>query len=128
APPFPPSVCYTRRTQSPMGTGGLVSTASDYYRFAQMLLNRGELDGVRLLGRKTIELMTADHLPSGVQLFGDPSTGFGLGVSVLKDLGKSQGLGSNGVDGCFDVRHGEEWHSLLDVRDGAHSTLSYLSA
>ena len=47
------------------GGGGLVSTAADYYRFCQMLLNRGELDGARILGRKTIELMTMNHLPGG---------------------------------------------------------------
>src|SRR5436309_12342445 len=47
----------------PSGGGGLVSTTTDYLRFAQMLLNRGELDGVRLLGRKTVELMTTNHLP-----------------------------------------------------------------
>ena len=49
-----------RRYQS--GGAGLVSTAPDYARFAQMLLNGGELDGVRLLGRKTVELMTTDHI------------------------------------------------------------------
>jgi CubicO group peptidase (beta-lactamase class C family) len=76
------------------GVGGrLVSTMSDYFRFAQMMLNRGELDGVRILGRKTIELMTVHHLPAGVHPWDDPSVGFGLGVSVLLDLGKSKTLG-----------------------------------
>ena len=45
------------------GGGGLVSTAHDYLRFCRMLVNGGELDGVRILGRKTIELMTCNHLP-----------------------------------------------------------------
>ena len=52
------------------GGGGLVSTVHDYYRFTAMLLNRGELDGVRLLGRKTVELMTMNHLPGGADLTG----------------------------------------------------------
>src|SRR5258708_18069670 len=50
------------------GGGGLVSTTTDYLRFCQMLLGGGELDGVRMLGRKTVELMTANHLPSGGDL------------------------------------------------------------
>ena len=63
------------------GGAGLVSTASDYLRFCQMLLNGGEGNGARILGRKTIELMTMDHLGSipGRQ---DSGYGFGLGVSV----------------------------------------------
>ena len=48
------------------GGGGVVSTAADYLRFCQMLLNGGELDGVRLLAPKTVALMAADHLPPGV--------------------------------------------------------------
>ena len=52
------------------GGGGLVSTAGDYLRFCQMLLNNGELDGARILGRKTVELMTRNHLPDGVDLSG----------------------------------------------------------
>ena len=59
---------YTRPSKAPSGGGGLVSTTGDYLRFAQMLLNKGEVDGVRLLGRKTVELMTANHLPDGVYL------------------------------------------------------------
>ena len=43
------------------GSGGLVSTAADYYRFHQMMLSGGELDGQRILGRKTVELMTSNH-------------------------------------------------------------------
>ena len=56
----------TQPTRSPFGGGGLVSTAGDYFRFGQMLLNGGELDGVRLLGRKTVEWMLQNHLPDGV--------------------------------------------------------------
>ncbi|TDR05118.1 serine hydrolase domain-containing protein [Paraburkholderia silvatlantica] len=74
------------------GGGGLVSTAADYMRFARMLLQGGELDGVRLLGPKTIELMTANHLPGGVDLprlsrsmFTEAAydgVGFGLGFAT----------------------------------------------
>ena len=58
----------TRPPNAPDGAGGLFSTMSDYLRFSQMLLNGGELGGVRLLGPKTVELMTTDHLPDGVHL------------------------------------------------------------
>ena len=66
------------------GGGGMVATATDYARFMQMLLNGGTLDGTRLLGRKTIELMTADHL-GHVTATSDtlpPGHGFGLGFAV----------------------------------------------
>ncbi|MDF3882364.1 serine hydrolase domain-containing protein [Cupriavidus basilensis] len=74
------------------GGGGLVSTAADYMRFARMLLQGGELDGVRLLGPKTLTLMTANHLPGGVDLprmsrsmFSEATydgVGFGLGFAT----------------------------------------------
>jgi CubicO group peptidase (beta-lactamase class C family) len=77
------------------GGGGLVSTASDYLRFARMLLGRGALDGVRLLGPRTVAYMTANHLPGGrdLEAFGRPlfaettfeGVGFGLGFSVVED-------------------------------------------
>ena len=71
------------------GAGGLVSTARDYFRFHQMMLNGGELDGVRLLSRKTVELMTANHTgDKGIWLAG-PGYGFGLGYAVVTDLGPS---------------------------------------
>ncbi len=66
------------------GGGGLSSTAPDYARFAQMILNKGELDGVRLLSPPTVELMTMDHLGSIVE---DPPLAFGLGFSI--DLAKN---------------------------------------
>ncbi len=56
---------YLKPPRNPSGGGGLVSTVSDYLRFGQMLLNRGELDGARLLGRKTVEWMLQNHLPAG---------------------------------------------------------------
>jgi CubicO group peptidase (beta-lactamase class C family) len=89
------------------GGGGLVSTAADYLRFCQMLLNGGELDGARVLGRKTIELMTENHLPDGqdiaaLNVGGQFSqelyngVGFGLGFSVTLDLARAQTVGSPG--------------------------------
>ena len=75
------------------GGAGLVSTAGDYMRFAQLLLNGGELDGVRLLSPKTVELMTQNHLEEEYV----PGRGFGLGFSVVTDLADTQILGSEGT-------------------------------
>jgi CubicO group peptidase (beta-lactamase class C family) len=84
----------------PTGGAGMFSTAGDYARFAQMLVNGGELDGVRILGRKTVELMTANHLPDAHPTTDDGGAdGFGLGVSVRLDLAKSSQLGSVGQFG-----------------------------
>jgi CubicO group peptidase (beta-lactamase class C family) len=87
---------FARPTSCPSGGGGLVSTAEDYLRFAQMLLNDGELDGVRLLGRKTVELMRTNHLPAGMPVFEDGATGFGLGFGVILDVARTRMLGSVG--------------------------------
>ena len=88
------------------GGGGLVSTAPDYHRFCQMLLGGGVLDGVRLLGRKTVDLMTANHLRADIAQGGMPfqqdasrGVGFGLGVSVMLDPAAAQVLGSPGEFG-----------------------------
>ncbi|HLY47365.1 MAG TPA: serine hydrolase domain-containing protein [Stellaceae bacterium] len=89
------------------GGGGAVSTAADYLRFCQMLLNGGELDGVRLLAPKTAALMAADHLPPGVAYGGtarfgalaptpDYGIGFGLGFAVRKEAGRCPLPGSVG--------------------------------
>jgi CubicO group peptidase (beta-lactamase class C family) len=80
------------------GGGGLVSTAGDYARFLQMLLSRGKLDGIRLLSRKTIELMTADHLGTitGAPDLLLPGYGFGLGFAVRLQPGISHVPGSVG--------------------------------
>jgi CubicO group peptidase (beta-lactamase class C family) len=107
---------YAHPTLHPAGGGGLLSTSGDYLRFAQLLLNKGELDGVRLLGRKTVELMTTNGLPAGVHFNNDPGTGmgFGLGVSVLLDLGKSQWLGSVGNYGWGGAANTNFW---IDPRE-----------
>jgi CubicO group peptidase (beta-lactamase class C family) len=91
-----------RRVNS--GGGGLVSTAADYLRFCKFMLNKGELDGVRLLGRKTVELMTMNHLDGDMADMGTPrfsestytGIGFGLGFSVMIDPAKAQIAGSPG--------------------------------
>jgi CubicO group peptidase (beta-lactamase class C family) len=88
---------YARPTRAPSGGAGLISTAPDYMRFAQMLLNKGELDGVRLLGRKTVELMTTSHCRPVRDLLFEDHSGYGLGVRVLEDVAKSQCLGSVGM-------------------------------
>jgi CubicO group peptidase (beta-lactamase class C family) len=85
----------------PSGGGGMFSTIGDYARFGQMLLNGGELDGVRILGRKTVELMEANHL-SGLTretLDSNDYDGFGLGGSVRVSLPRGSRLGSVGQYG-----------------------------
>ncbi len=64
-----------------------------------MLLNKGELDGERLLGRKTVELMTMNHLPEGLYPFENKAGGFGLGFYVAMDVAVSRSLGSAGLFG-----------------------------
>ena len=83
------------------GGGGLVSSISDYSHFAQMLLNNGEFEGARILGRKTVELMRMNHVPEHIRPleiggFPMPGTGFGLGVSVLEDVAAAGDVGSVG--------------------------------
>jgi CubicO group peptidase (beta-lactamase class C family) len=88
------------------GGGGLVSTAADYFRFCRMLLEGGALDGQRLLGRKTVELMTQNHLPGGrfltemsLSLFSEAAyegIGFGLGFAVTMDPARTLLPGSVG--------------------------------
>ena len=84
------------------GGSGLVSTTSDYLKFAQLILNKGELNGVRLLGPKTIELMTCNHLPSNLLPISFEGTepmlgmGFGLGFSVMLDVAQTGVMGSTG--------------------------------
>ena len=101
---WPEIVDYSRAPALEMGGSGLVSTIGDYARFAQMLVNGGELDGVRVLGRKTVELMGSNHLTAQQQSFFDPRMnkrgyGYGLGVRVMQDLAKSSTAGSLGEFG-----------------------------
>jgi CubicO group peptidase (beta-lactamase class C family) len=82
------------------GAGGLAGTAEDYFRFCQMLLNGGQLDGTRLVSRKTIESMMANHIGK-LPLWQDTyrGYGFGLGFRVREDVGESATLGSVGEYG-----------------------------
>lgn len=106
----PQTSAYLAPPELESGGGGLVGTAADYLRFCRMLLNRGELDGARLLSPKTVALMTANQLPDGAEVAdlapaGDAFTesgyrglGFGLGVSVTLDPVR---LGIPGTKGEF---------------------------
>ncbi len=95
---------YLAAPKAPSGGGGLVSTARDYMRFCQFLLGRGALGDTRLLGRKTVELMTLNHLDGdmaamGQARFGESNfhgIGFGLGFSVMLDPAKAQIMGTPG--------------------------------
>ena len=103
------------------GGGGLVSTAEDYWRFCQMMVNEGEFNGQRLLGRKTVELMRSDHLPTALAEH-DPHSNwaFGLDFRILNDPTTLQVPGSKGVyywGGC-------SWNPLLD-RSGRRSRSCY---
>ena len=90
------------------GGGGLISTAMDYLKFAEMMRNGGELDGVRILGEKTVKYMAKNHLTASITASGtgespvsilgqrDMGAGFGLGFGVVTDTVKAGVLGSNG--------------------------------
>jgi CubicO group peptidase (beta-lactamase class C family) len=97
---------WSRMPRQLSGGGGLVSTALDYHRFCQMLLNGGELEGERIIGRKTLELMTMNHLPGNgdlaswsQSLFSEATNagvGFGLGFAVNIDPAANLIQGSAG--------------------------------
>jgi CubicO group peptidase (beta-lactamase class C family) len=90
--------------QTLSGGSGLVSTLPDYFRFAEMLRRKGELNGQRILGRKTIAFMTRNHLPGDLAEMGQPTfcettyegIGFGLGMSVMLDPAKAKIIGTPG--------------------------------
>jgi CubicO group peptidase (beta-lactamase class C family) len=86
---------YNRFASHPFGGVSLSSTAEDYLSFAQMLLNGGELNGRRILGRKTVELMSSASLPAGTAYW-TPGKSYGLGVEVLTDPALDENLGSPG--------------------------------
>ena len=107
----------TGGTAFPSGSGGLVSTADDYARLAQMLLNGGELDGVRILSPKTVHFMTADHLkqiktPTN---FMGPSGSYGLGVGVW---GAGSGSDSPGSAGRFGWTGAATTYCNMDPQEG----------
>ncbi|UCC85843.1 MAG: beta-lactamase family protein [Anaerolineales bacterium] len=89
---------FSRPDRVPSGGVGLVSTASDYFRFAQMLLNGGELEGVRLLSRETVLMMTTNQLPDEqVPIFSWSGMGYGLGLGVHVGPDRTRDLGSRGT-------------------------------
>ena len=97
---------WAKRPNLLSGGGGLVSTALDYHRFCQMCANGGTLDGVQVLGRKTLDLMRMNHLPNRADLstmskslFSETQnagTGFGLGFAVVQDVARTMMPGSVG--------------------------------
>jgi len=86
------------------GGAGLVSTTNDYLQFCKMVLNKGELNGIRIIGPKTIQLMTEDHLKflphqRGQVALPNNSTSFGLGFSIVKNVAAKEIIGSVGTHG-----------------------------
>jgi len=101
-PAKPPFGTYAEAGRGfPSGGAGLFSTVGDYFRFAQMLLNWGRFEGKQILGRKTVELMTANHLTflEHATIDGNQAEGFGLGGSVRLELARGNSLGSVGQFG-----------------------------
>lgn len=114
------------------GGHGLFGTLPDYFRFAQMLGNGGALDGVRVIGRKTLELMHANHLPpqllpieiGGMPL---PGYGFGLGSRVLLDVASSGTPGSAGEYGWSGAAKTHYWVDPVEKVVAVFMTQSMLS-
>lgn len=93
------------------GVNGLYASAADYVTFCQMLLNKGELNGKRLLSRKTVELMTQNHTGD---LYQNPGEGFGLGFAVVTDVAKTELLGSEGI---FYWSGANNTHFFIDPKE-----------
>jgi CubicO group peptidase (beta-lactamase class C family) len=114
------------------GGHGLFGTIGDYFRFAQMLANGGELDGARILGRKTLELMHSNHVPppllpldvGGLPL---PGYGFGLGSRVLMDVAQSGAPGSVGEFGWSGAAKTQYWVDPKEDLVGLFMTQSMMS-
>lgn len=114
------------------GGHGLFGTIGDYFLFAQMLANGGELDGARVIGRKTLELMHANHLPAtllpievgGLPL---PGYGFGLGSRVLLDVAQSGAPGSVGEFGWSGAAKTHYWVDPKEEVVGLFMTQSMIS-
>jgi CubicO group peptidase (beta-lactamase class C family) len=114
------------------GGHGLFGTIGDYFRFAQMLANGGELDGARILGRKTLELMHSNHVPpallpldvGGLPL---PGYGFGLGSRVLMDVAQSGAPGSVGEFGWSGAAKTQYWVDPREDLVGLFMTQSMMS-
>jgi len=108
------------------GGGGMVSSAEDYARFLQMLLNGGELDGVRVLARRTVALMTANHIGAAagikpwVYYFPGAGYGFGLGFAVRTEAGVSHWAGSVGQ---YEWSGGSGTYFLVDPKEDMFALL-----
>lgn len=105
---------FTQPVESPAGGHGLVSTTEDYLQFAMMLSNKGELDGTRIIGRKTLEFMATNHLkrelmPIGIGLNVMNGTGFGLGFSVIMNSAQKAVLNSVGNYGWSGAASTNFW-------------------
>jgi CubicO group peptidase (beta-lactamase class C family) len=93
------------------GVNGLYATAADYMTFCQMLLNQGELNGKRLLSRKTVELMTINHVGD---LYNGAGEGFGLGFAVVENVAETKLLGSEGI---FYWSGANNTHFFIDPKE-----------
>ena len=114
------------------GGHGLFSTIGDYFRFAQMLANGGELDGERIIGRKTLELMHANHVPAALlplEIGGlpMPGYGFGLGSRGLLDVAQSAAPGSVGEFGWSGAAKTHYWVDPKEQVVGLFMTQSMMS-
>ncbi len=114
------------------GGHGLFSTTGDYFRFAQMLANGGELNGARILGRKTLELMHSNFVPAGLlplEIGGlpMPGYGFGLGSRVLMDVAQSGAPGSVGEFGWSGAAKTHYWVDPKEELVGLFMTQSMMS-
>jgi CubicO group peptidase (beta-lactamase class C family) len=126
---------YKQPTTRLGGGSGLVSTTMDYARFCQMLANDGELNGVRILSRKSVELMRADHMPLDMPRVArtlSPGWGFGLTFAVNRGPGKSAMIGSKGeyrwggaAGTRFWIDPKEEMVTIFMVQILPYSRLSY---
>jgi CubicO group peptidase (beta-lactamase class C family) len=114
------------------GGHGLFTTVGDYFRFAQMLANGGQLDGERIIGRKTLELMHANYVPSSLlplEIGGlpMPGYGFGLGSRVLLDVAQSSAPGSVGEFGWSGAAKTHYWVDPKEQVVGLFMTQSMMS-
>ncbi len=109
-----PRVCFS-------GGGGLVSTARDYTRFLEMVINEGTLFGERLLSRKSIELMAADHL-GDIEIPGRSGQSFGLAFAIVEDVGARGWIGSEG-----ELTWGGAYHTIYWIDPQEDMTITYMT-
>ncbi|MDF1512809.1 MAG: serine hydrolase [Anaerolineae bacterium] len=98
-----------REPEFPSGGGGLVSTTTDYFHFAEMLRRRGEYNGVRLLGSRTVDYMATNQLPASIPMPDNPGMRFGLGFGVITDTAQTHILNSPGSYGWGGAANTHYW-------------------